>query len=160
MDRGRYVDRRRPIAAAAWIVAGVLSLVAASLPWTSRGVLSSASLLDASSLVRRGAVDAVVPQGAAVVLVLPALAGVLLIGLGGLPGMTARTLRVVVTLVGGATVVLLAARLADGDPTRLGAGAVLALAAVVLAAAAVALDVWLLRAARAAADRVADAVAD
>ena len=67
------------VAAACW-------LVALFLPWTDEGALSSVSLLDAVEVIRRGSVDAVVPSGAAVVLLVPSIASIIVIGVVGLAG--------------------------------------------------------------------------
>ncbi len=115
--------------------AGIAWLGALFLPWSSRGTLSAAALVDAVGLVRRGAVEAVLPPMAAVVLVLPALAGIALVGLVGFAGRGTTTARAVAAAVGALVTLGLAARLTGADPGRLGPGAWLGLAGVVVVGA-------------------------
>ena len=119
-----------PLVAAA---AGATWLGALFVPWTATGALSRASLLDAVELVRRGAVDAVVPSGVAVVLLVPALAGIVLIGVVGLTGRAVAVVRVLALGVGAVGSLGLAAALTDLDPTVAGPGVWIALAGVAAA---------------------------
>ncbi|UMG91004.1 hypothetical protein [Nocardioides sp. TF02-7] len=120
----------------AWVVAGACWLGALFLPWTADGALSRSTLVEAVRLVRRGAVDAVVPQSAAVVLLLPAVAGIVLIGLGGFQGRAVGAARLVSALVGAVAVLALVLRLTSAAPAAAGPGAWVALAGVVAAVAA------------------------
>ncbi len=106
------------------------------LPWTAHGMLSAATLLDAVRLVRRGAVDSVLPPAAAAGLLLPALAGIALIGLAGFAGRGTTIARAAAATLGSLATLGLAVRLTDADPARVGPGAWLGLAGVVLALAA------------------------
>ncbi|KAA1427560.1 hypothetical protein [Nocardioides antri] len=119
-----------PLVAAA---AGTAWLIALFVPWTARGALSSASLLDAVELIRRGAVDAIVPPGAAVLLLVPAIAGIALIGLVGLTGRVAAVVRVGALVLGTAGTLGLAGVLTGFDPAAAGPGVWVAAAGVVAA---------------------------
>lgn len=119
-----------PLIAAA---AGACWLIALFVPWTSRGALSRASLLDAVELVRRGAVDALLPDGVAVVLLVPALAGIVLVGVAGLAGRAVAVVRAIALAVGALGSLALAAVLTDLDPSAAGPGVWIALAGAVAA---------------------------
>lgn len=126
----------RAVGLIASAAAGACWLAALFLPWTAAGALSSASLLDAIELVRTGTVDAVVPRGTAVVLLVPAAAGILLIGVAGLAGRVAATVRAAALLVGAIGSLVLAWRLTDGDLLDAGPGAWTSSVGVLLAAVA------------------------
>lgn len=127
---------------AASAVAGTCWLVALFLPWTTDGALSSASLIDVVELVRRGAIDAIVPAGSVVVLLVPAVAGILLIGVAGLAGRTVALVRAGSLVVGVLASVILGWRLTDADLASAGPGAWVALAGVLLACQALGCAVY------------------
>ncbi|WP_183099541.1 hypothetical protein [Nocardioides pelophilus] len=112
--------------------AGVCWLVALFLPWTSAGALSSASLLDAVELIRRGSVDAVVPSWAAVVLLVPCVAGIVLVGAVGFHGRTTNALRLLALGLGSLGALGIGWRLAGLDVTAVGPGAWVALGGVLV----------------------------
>lgn len=64
---------------AATLGAALAWLVALFVPWRTEGPVSTTSLADATRMVLQGRVDAVVPQGAGLLLVLPSLCAVVLI---------------------------------------------------------------------------------
>lgn len=115
--------------------AGAIWIGALFLPWTARGMLSAATLLDAVRLVRRGAVDSVLPPAAATGLLVPALAGIALIALAGFAGRGTTIARAAAATIGSLVTLGLALRLTDADPARVGPGAWLGLTGVVLALA-------------------------
>lgn len=117
-----------------WLVAGVCWLAALFLPWASSGSLSSASLVDAARLVRRGLVDSLVPEALSFVLLVPAGAAVGLLALAGARGRVAVVVRVLLAALASALVLLITHRIAGGDVARVGAGAWTALAGVLAAA--------------------------
>ena len=117
------------VAAACW-------LVALFLPWTNEGALSSVSLLDAVEVIRRGSVDAVVPSGAAVVLLVPSIASIIVIGVVGLAGRGVAGVRAGALAVGSLGSIGLALGLCDADPAAAGPGAWMALLGVLFAAQA------------------------
>ncbi len=117
-------------------VAGTCWLLALLLPWTSTGALSSASLLDAVELIRRGTVDAVVPSPVAVVLLVPSLAGIVVIGVVGFAGRTASVVRGTALVLGSVASLGLGWRLTGVDAGAAGPGAWVALAGVAAAVAA------------------------
>jgi hypothetical protein len=119
-----------------WAGAGACWLVSLFLPWTSKGALSSATLVDAVRLIRRGSVDALVPPAAAAVLLVPALAGIVLIGLAGFAGRAVEIARVVAGAVGAVASLGLGLPLTGADPTAAGPGAWVALVGVVAVVAA------------------------
>jgi hypothetical protein len=108
------------------------------VPWTATGTLSSATLLEAARLVRRGTLDAVVPPSVAYLLLVPGLVGVVLLGLAGFSGRAVAVVRTGLAAVGAALCVALAVLLTGGDAGRIGAGTWLAGAGVVVALVAVA----------------------
>ncbi|MEZ0579878.1 hypothetical protein [Nocardioides sp. MH1] len=112
------------------VASGCCWIGALLLPWTARGTLSSASLLDAVELVRQGRVDSIVPSGAAIGLLVPALAGIVLVGVAGLRGRIAAALRWAALAVGAVASALLVWLVVDGEVSRLGIGAWVALAGV------------------------------
>jgi len=114
--------------------AGACWLVALFLPWASEGALSSTSLLDAVELIRRGVVDAVVPSGVAVVLLVPSIAGIVVIGVVGFGGRPVAVLRGAALTVGSLGSIGLALALSDADPAAFGSGAWVALVGVLFAA--------------------------
>lgn len=116
-------------------VAGTCWLLALLLPWTSTGALSSASLLDAIQLIRRGTVDAVVPSPVAVVLLVPALAGIVVIGVVGFAGRAASVVRGAALVLGSVASVGIGGRLTGADAGAAGSGAWVALAGVAAAVA-------------------------
>lgn len=120
-----------------WVLAGACWTVQLFLPWTSRGAFSSSSMLDGVSLIRSGAVDAVVPGWAAyVLLALPAI-GLAMTALAGLGGAAAGLGRVTLA-VGGAAAVAAAGHLLVGyQPSRTGPGGWVSAAGALLAVAAV-----------------------
>jgi hypothetical protein len=122
--------------------AGACWLIALFLPWTADGTLSATSLLDAVELVRRGAVDAVVPTGAAVVLLVPALAGVVVIGVVGFAGRTATVVRVGALAIGLIGSIALVLRLSGTDPGGAGPGTWVALVGVLFAAQALGFAIY------------------
>lgn len=117
-------------------VAGACWLLSLLLPWTSTGALSSSSLLDAVELIRRGAVDAVVPSSVAVVLLVPALAGIVVIGVVGFAGRTASVVRGTGLVLGSVASLGIGWRLTGVDAGAAGPGTWVALAGVVAALAA------------------------
>ncbi len=116
--------------------AGTCWLLALFLPWTTTGALSSASLLDAVELVRGGAVDAIVPSGVAVLLLVPAGAGIALIALAGISGRAAAAARAVALATGSLGSTGLAWRLTDAHLSAAGPGTWVALVGVILAVGA------------------------
>lgn len=126
----------RRVVVLASVVAGTCWLVALLLPWTDSGALSSASLLDAVELIRRGTVDALVPSPVAALLLVPALAGIVLVGVVGLGGRTASFVRVAALLLGSLASLGLALRLTELDVGAAGPGAWVALGGVLAAVAA------------------------
>jgi hypothetical protein len=124
------------LAIAGWLLAGACWVASLFLPWASHGALSSASLIDAARLVRRGIVDSVVPEPWSFVLVLPALAGVALFGLAGFRGPVVAAGRFLLAAMATVLVLLLAHRITGGEPARIGAGGWLALVGVAAAAMA------------------------
>ncbi|KAA1421557.1 hypothetical protein F0U44_04530 [Nocardioides humilatus] len=128
----------RIISVLASAAAGACWLVALFLPWRDHGVLSSASLLDAVELVRRGAVDALVPPGAAALMLVPAAAGIVLIGVVGFGGRIVDTVRLGALVVGTVVTLGLCWQLTDGDVGVAGPGTWVALVGVLAAFAAVA----------------------
>lgn len=124
------------VAIVGWLVAGVCWLAALFLPWASSGSLSSASLVDAARLARRGLVDSLVPEALSLVLLVPAVAGVALLALAGVRGRVAVVIRVLLAAPASALVLLIAHRIAGGEVARVGAGAWTALAGVLAAAVA------------------------
>lgn len=119
-------------------VAGTSWLIALFVPWTTGGALSSASLLDAVGLIRRGTVDALVPPGTAVLLVVPAVAGIVLIGATGFAGRAVDIVRGVALAVGAIGALGLACLLTGLDPSTAGPGVWVALVGVLAALAAAA----------------------
>ncbi len=115
-------------------VAGACWLVALFLPWTSHGALSATSLLDAVELIRRGAVDAVVPSGVAVLVLVPSIAGIVVIGVAGLAGRPMAVVRAGALAVGSLGSIGLVLALSDADPAAAGPGAWVALVGVLFAA--------------------------
>lgn len=132
-----------------WLAGGLSWVAATFLSWTSQGLLSRSSLMDAARFVRKGVVDDVVPPGAAFVLLSPAVAGLLLVGLAGLGGRAASAARTVVGLVGAVAVAALGGQLTDWSPGRAGPGAVVAVIGVVVVVVAAVSPVILARTARA-----------
>ena len=126
-------------------LAGGCWLLSLLLPWTSKGALSSASLLDAVELIRRGAVDAIVPSSVAVVLLVPALAGIVVIGVVGFAGRTAAVARGAALVLGSVASLGIGWRLTGVDVGAAGPGAWVALVGVVaaLAAAVPAVKSWI-----------------
>lgn len=124
------------LAVAGWLLAGGCWVASLFLPWASHGSLSSASLVDAARLVRRGIVDSVVPEAWSFVLVVPAAVGVGLLGLAGFRGPVAAAGRLLLAAAATVLVLLLAHRITGGEPARIGAGGWVALAGVVAAAVA------------------------
>jgi len=126
-------------------VAGACWLLSLLLPWTSTGALSSASLLDAVELIRRGAVDAIVPSSVAVLLLVPALAGIVVIGVVGFAGRTASVARGTGLVLGSVASLGIGWRLTGVDAGAAGPGAWVALIGVVaaLAAAVAAVKSWI-----------------
>lgn len=122
--------------------AGACWLIALFLPWTAEGTLSATSLLDAVELVRRGAVDAVVPSGAAAVLLVPALAGVVVIGAVGFAGPTATAVRAAALAIGSIGSIALVLRLSGTDPGAAGPGAWVALVGALFAAQALVFAIY------------------
>lgn len=112
--------------------AGVCWLVALFLPWTRDGALSSASLLDAVELIRRGSVDSVVPSPVAAVLLLPCLAGIVLVGAVGFHGRTTDALRLLALGVGSLGALGIGWRLVGLDPAAAGPGAWVAVGGVLV----------------------------
>jgi len=135
----------RGVVVAASVVAGACWLLALLLPWTTAGPLSSASLLDAVELIRAGSVDAIVPSPAAVLLLVPALAGIVLIGGAGLSGCTSSMVRGAALVLGSIASLGLALLLTGVDATTAGPGAWAALAGVLAAGvtAIPALESWI-----------------
>jgi hypothetical protein len=123
----------RRVVVLASVVAGACWLVALLLPWTDSGALSSASLLDAVELIRRGTVDALVPSPVAALLLVPALAGTVLVGVVGFDGRTAAFVRVAALLLGSLASLGLALRLTELDVGAAGPGAWVALGGVLAA---------------------------
>lgn len=123
----------RPVVPLLAAAAGAAWLAAVFLPWTSRGALSHATLLDAVELVRLGVADATLPPGTAVVLLLPSLAGIVLIGVVGLTGRVPAVLRGAALVVGGVGSLGLAGAVTRADPAAAGPGVWIALAGVVAA---------------------------
>ncbi|WP_183095019.1 hypothetical protein [Nocardioides stalactiti] len=121
------------------VVAGGCWLAALLLPWTAEGALSASSLLDAVELARSGRVDAVVPSYAALVLLVPSIAGIVLVGVVGLAGRALAAVRLAALVLGSVGVLALVVRLSGADGANLGPGAVVALGGVLAALVAVAL---------------------
>lgn len=131
------LDSARPAVMLLWCTAGACWVTQLFVPWTTRGTLSSASMLDAVRLVRSDSVDAVVPGwAAAVLLALPAI-GLLVGGSVGLAGPVAEGGRIALTLIAVALWVLAFVGLADSDVGRLGFGGWLTAGGAVAAGAAV-----------------------
>ena len=142
LERLAMLDDRvlRTVAWVAWLGAGACWFSQAFTPWTSRGVLSVASSVDAFRLARSGLVDNLVPVWIApFLMVLPAV-GLGMVALLGLRGALVKGARVVLALVGASVVVLTLAYLAKFDPGRLGPGGWLSVAGAFLAIAGVAVD--------------------
>lgn len=121
------------LATAGWVAVAGCWLVALFLPWTARGLLSSASLLDAVRLVRDGVVGDVVAPAAALALLLPAAAGVVLLALSGFRGRWVWGVQLLVACAGAVGSAGFAWRLAGGELERAGPGAWLSLLGVLLA---------------------------
>ena len=121
----RPAPARASVARVSSVLAGVAWILATFLPWAQRGLLSSSSLVEAASFVRRGVID-VVPSGAAVLLLAPTAAGVVLVGLGGMSGPKVGVARAVAGWTGCALSLLLVAQLTGFEPGRWGSGAVVA----------------------------------
>lgn len=119
--------------------AAVLWLVAITVPWTSHGLLSHSSLLDAAGLIRDGAVPSV-PTSAAWLTMIPALCGALVLALAWWPSWWVRVPRMVVGLVATITICLLLGRL-SAWPDRLGPAAWLSLVGIVCGAIGEVVDV-------------------
>lgn len=117
------------------VVAGSCWLLALLLPWTSTGALSSASLLDAVELIRRGAVDAIVPSPVAVVLLLPAMAGIVVIAVVGFDGRAVSVVRGTALALGSVASLGLGWRLTGVDAGAAGPGVWVALVGVLAAVA-------------------------
>jgi len=115
------------------VVAGGCWLLALFLPWTTGGALSAASLLDAVELIRRGAVDAIMPSEVAVLLLVPSVAGIVLIGAAGFAGRTATVLRVGALVVGLLGSLVLGWRLTHASLSAAGPGTWVALLGVAAA---------------------------
>lgn len=127
---------RRAVGTVASVTAASCWLTALVFPWTSAGALSSASLLDAVELIRQGTVDAVVPAPMAVVILLPALASIVVLGVLGFRGRTARIVRASALVVGSVASLVLGARLTGFDAGAVGPGVWIALVGVLAACAA------------------------
>lgn len=127
--------RPPPVLAIGWLAAGLSWAGASVVPWTSSGPLSQSSLMDAVRLVRQEVVGDVVPPAAALLLLVPAIAGVVLIGVAGAGGRPAGIVRLVAAVVGIVVVVVLLVQLTGGSPDRAGLGATIALAGTLVALA-------------------------
>ena len=138
-----------PAAAAAALLraaAAVLWLLAIAVPWTSHGLLSHSSLLDAAGLIRDGVVPSV-PTSAAWLTMIPALCGALVLALAWWPSWWVRAPRMVVGLGASVVICVLLAKL-SAWPDRLGPAAWLSLVGIFCGASGEALDVvrvWVVR---------------
>ncbi len=133
-----------------WLITAGCWIGSLFVPWTSSGALSSATLLEAARLVRRGSVDSVVPPAVSFVLIVPGVVGVALIALVGFRGRGPAALRMVLVASGTVLCVVLAWRLTGGDLGRAGSGTWLAAVGIVAGAVA---SVLTLAAGRGRADR-------
>lgn len=136
------------LATCGWLVTGCCWLVALFVPWTTRGLLSSASLIDAVRLIGRGVVASVVPPAAAWLLLVPTIAAIGLLALSGFRGRWVLVGQVLLAVIGTVLSLGIGWRLTDGDIGKAGPGLWLSLLGALFAVAAVVLAVVDLRVAR------------
>lgn len=109
-----------------WICTGTLWFVQAFVPWTGTGTLSHSSTIDASSLIRSGAVSSLAPSIAGwLLMVLPAV-GLVLFATAFRHDRLTRSFRIVSAVIGTIITAAVTHYLAHFQINNFGPGALLA----------------------------------